>query len=251
MQLTPIGHIRSCYSEKFGIPRQPGLVPEAAAVLEIAPPYHDPQAFRGLEAFSHIWILFLFHANAGKAWRPTVRPPRLGGNRRIGLFASRSGFRPNPIGQSVVELTGLEARADRFLLHLRGIDLLDGTPVLDVKPYLPYADSLPHATAGYAEETPAPRLAVNFAEGADAVCRKLDPRRYPQARQLIAALLAHDPRPAYREAGDDEFGMRLWDLNIRFKVVGQVVVVISIDAAKKQPPSILQGYANDFQDEDK
>jgi tRNA (adenine37-N6)-methyltransferase len=223
-----IGRIRSCFPEKFGIPRQPGLVPEATAALEIHPPFNDPEAFRGLEGFSHIWILFVFHACRSTPWRATVRPPRLGGNRRMGIFATRSGFRPNPIGQSVVELTGIEAQQTCCLLHLKGIDLLDGTPVLDVKPYLPYAECLPQAIAGYAQQAPVLLPGVTFSDAAAENCRRLEGPAYPDLRRLIAALIAQDPRPAYRGDKAAEFGMRLWDLNIRFKAAEGNIQVVSI-----------------------
>jgi tRNA (adenine37-N6)-methyltransferase len=234
----PIGRIRSCFSEKFGIPRQPGLVSEATAALELYPPFHDPEAFRGLQDFSHIWILFFFHACAHKAWRPTVRPPRLGGNRRMGIFATRSGFRPNPIGQSVVELTGIEARRELFVLHLKGIDLLDGTPVLDIKPYLPYAECLSQARAGYAQQPPEATPTVTFSNEALKSCHKLEERRYGRLRELISALLAQDPRPAYRGSdGSAEFGMRLWDLNVRFKTQAQNFEVISVERCPADEPT--------------
>ena len=231
----PIGRIRSCFTQKFGIPRQPGLVPEAGAILEIHPPFHDPEAFRGLEGFSHVWILFVFHACTGN-WRPTVRPPRLGGNRRMGIFATRSGFRPNPLGQSVVELSGLEARSSSFVLHLKGIDLLDGTPVLDVKPYLPYADCLPRASSGYASGPPSEAPAVVFSTPAAEACRRLEGPQYPGLRRLIGAVLAQDPRPAYR-ADPAEFGMRLWDLNVRFKASPGRIEVISVQPCSGEDAS--------------
>lgn len=227
-RFQPIGTIRSCFTEKFGIPRQPGLVPEARAALEIGPPFDKAEAFRGLDAFSHLWLIFVFHACLGHAWKATVRPPRLGGNRRMGVFASRSGFRPNPIGQSVAKLLGIERRKGILRLRLGGIDLLDGTPVLDIKPYLPYADAIPEATAGYAPEAPA-AMPVVFAAQAEAVCRNADPAAYPDLKVLIAGLLAQDPRPAYKQGHEGKpFGMRLWDLNIRFRVSSDRIVVESI-----------------------
>ena len=145
----PIGIVHSPFKEKFGIPRQPGLVPEAKARLEVLPPYDRSEAFCGLEDFSHIWVTFVFHEAICTRWQPTVRPPRLGGNRRIGVFSSRSPFRPNPIGMSVVALEGISNIEGKIELQLAGVDLLDGTPVLDIKPYIPYADSLPDARSGF------------------------------------------------------------------------------------------------------
>ena len=159
----PVGVIHSCFKEKFGIPRQPGLAPDARAVLELLPPYNRAEAVRGLEGFSHVWLSFIFHACLGEPWKPTVRPPRLGGNRRLGVFATRSTHRPNPIGLSAVELEKIEAAPGRVLLHLKGVDLLDGTPVLDIKPYLPYSDNIPGALGGFAPEMPAAPFEVSFA----------------------------------------------------------------------------------------
>jgi tRNA-Thr(GGU) m(6)t(6)A37 methyltransferase TsaA len=225
----PIGCIRSCFTEKFGIPRQPGLVPDAKAVLYINRPFQDHEAFRRLETFSHIWIIFVFHQCLQTSWKSTVRPPRLGGNRRVGVFASRSGFRPNPIGQSAVELVGIEKSHGKVSLHLKGVDLLDGTPVLDIKPYLPYADSLPQAQAGYASTPPPADRAVRFSNEAAQTCRLLESRSYPQLERLIIDVLSMDPRPGYADAVEKRsFGMRLWDLNIKFKVVDDQMIVESI-----------------------
>ena len=163
----PIGIIHSCFSEKFGIPRQPGLVPVARAILEMRPPYDRDEAVNGLETFSHLWIIFVFHANPKGKWQPTVRPPRLGGNRRLGVFATRSGFRPNPIGLSVVRLEGIRRYKNKLLLDLSGVDLLDRTPVLDIKPYLPYVDSVPDAIGGFADRRPASAVTVVFSDHAN------------------------------------------------------------------------------------
>ncbi len=229
---TPIGHIRSCFTEKFGIPRQPGLAPSATAQIELLPAYARPEAFRHLDRFSHIWVLFVFHRCRRAGWQPTVRPPRLGGNRRVGVFASRSGFRPNPIGQSVVELVAIQSRGKHTRLQIAGIDLLDGTPVLDIKPYLPYADSRPEAAGGYAATAPALVRRVRFSDQARAACDVLEQSAHPRLGRLIAELLALDPRPGY--ATDDSpriHGMRLWDLNIRFSVNADQILVTAIDPA--------------------
>ena len=164
----PIGVVYSCFSEKFGIPRQPGLVPAARATLEILPPYDRDEAFRGLDDFSHLWIVFVFHGIDAEKWQPTVRPPRLGGNTRVGVFASRSGFRPNPIAISSVVLESIRRDHGKMVLELSGIDILDQTPVLDIKPYLPYADSIPDANGGYAGEPPRPSIAIDFSNRDDA-----------------------------------------------------------------------------------
>jgi tRNA (adenine37-N6)-methyltransferase len=226
----PIGTIHSCFPEKFGIPRQPGLAPDATAVLEIHPPYLNQETFRNLELFSHIWILFVFHRCLRTSWKATVRPPRLGGNRRVGVFSSRSGFRPNPIGQSAVELVSIEKSPGKILLHLKGVDLLDGTPVLDIKPYLPYADSLPQARSGFAPDPPPKTMAVRFSEQAARTCRSLEAQSDPRLERLIVDLLALDPRPGY--APDSEkrsYGMRLYDLNVRFEVHDDHIMVTAIE----------------------
>lgn len=225
----PIGCIRSCFKEKFGIPRQPGLVSEARAVLEILPHYQNAEAFRGLAEFSHIWVIFVFHQCDRRKWKSTVRPPRLGGNQRIGVFATRSGFRPNPIGQSVVSLTRIEKCKKRLALHLEGVDLLDGTPVLDIKPYLPYADSIANARGGYAHEPPAAQWPVQFSVVAVQACQFYE-ERHPGLQVLISQLLAYDPRPGYRPTQSQKvFGMRLWDLNIKFRFEPNAIVVETIE----------------------
>ncbi len=154
--LEPIGYVRSCFREKFGTPRQPGLIPSATGEIVVHPPYHTPHAFTQLEQFSHIWVLFLFHQALRDEWKPRVRPPRLGGNQSLGVFASRSPFRPNNIGLSPLKLERIEYGERPGRLFVSGIDLLDGTPVLDIKPYVPYADALPEARNDIADAA-APR----------------------------------------------------------------------------------------------
>jgi tRNA-Thr(GGU) m(6)t(6)A37 methyltransferase TsaA len=224
-EFNAIGTIRSCYTEKFGIPRQPGLVKCATASLELIAPYNQPEAFRGLEAFSHLWILFLFHQTASSEWNATVRPPRLGGNERVGVFASRSNFRPNPIGLSVVELLGIEGT----VLQLGGGDFLDGTPVLDIKPYLPYSDRIPEATGAFADAAPLPGNRVVFSPEVEAALPALETGTRPALRQLVADMLAFNPRPAYQ---NDEpgrtYGTRVFDLDVRWKHEGENVTVLEI-----------------------
>ena len=227
--LETIGIIHSPFKEKFGIPRQPGLVPEAVATLELLPPYDRPEAVAGLDGYSHVWIQFLFHRTMREQWQPTVRPPRLGGNRRVGVFASRSPFRPNPLGLSVVELRGVHC--DRGVeLELGGVDLLDGTPVVDIKPYVPYVDSIPDARGGFAPAAPERRLPVRFTPLAERQLRqRADGER---VRELIRGLLEIDPRPAYRgeEEGERVFGMRLHDFDLRWRVMQGRVEVLELAA---------------------
>ncbi len=223
--LHPIGTIHSCYGEKFGIPRQPGLVKSATATLELLPPCNTPDALRGLDGFSHLWVIFLFHQSSDHPWKATVRPPRLGGNERIGVFASRSNFRPNPIGLSVVELLGVDGTE----LHLGGGDFLDGTPVLDIKPYIPYADRIPTATGAFANHAPEASNTVAFSDAAERAIETLENEDRPALQQLIADMLAYNPRPAYQSDDPDRiFGTRLFDLNVQWKQSDRVVHVLKI-----------------------
>lgn len=227
-----IGVIHSCFKEKFGIPRQPGLVPEAKATLELLSPYNRPESLVELAGFSHLWIIFVFHQALRDQWRPTVRPPRLGGNRRIGVFASRAPYRPNPIGLSLVSLEGMDASEGKCLLHLGGVDLLDGTPVLDIKPYLPYAEAIPDARAGYAFEAPGAATKVIFSPEAEAQSAAAE-SVHPGLTRLIRQLIAADPRPAYHVGPmlRSHYGMRLWEYNVRWEVQDDsacVVVAVEI-----------------------
>lgn len=197
-QFEQIGVIRSPYKEKFAVPRQPGLVKSSGGELHFIAPYNQADAVRGLEAFSHLWIVFVFHQTMEGGWRPTVRPPRLGGNARMGVFATRSTFRPNPIGMSLVELKGIRAQKEHVVLELGSLDLVDGTPVIDIKPYLPFAEALPDARASYAQEAPQADMPVHFTPELTAQITLLE-KRYPQLCNFIVEVLAQDPRPAYRK----------------------------------------------------
>jgi tRNA-Thr(GGU) m(6)t(6)A37 methyltransferase TsaA len=216
--MRPIGRIESDYPDKFGVPRQPGLAPAARARLILTAPFDDPLAIRGLEAFSHLWLTFVFHLSPGpERWSPLVRPPRLGGNAKLGVFATRSTHRPNRIGLSLVELAGIDTTGG-VTLHLAGCDLVNGTPVLDIKPYLPWAEALPEARAGFAPEAP-PILPVSFSPEAEtALAGRTDG---DSLRELIRQVLAQDPRPSYHKhtrhgAENRRYGVRLRDLNVRF-----------------------------------
>jgi tRNA-Thr(GGU) m(6)t(6)A37 methyltransferase TsaA len=194
------------------------------------PPYDRNEAFSGIDAFSHLWIVFVFHGIPPGKWQPTVRPPRLGGNRRMGLFASRSPFRPNPIGLSVVGLDGLRWEKKRLCLQLSGVDLLDGTPVLDIKPYLPYADSLPDAVGGFAPAPPRPALSVRFTPATKQACLAQD-KRHSGFTALLTKVLEADPRPAYARAhsGKTDYGVRIYDVNVRWTVREHAIVVQSVE----------------------
>ncbi|MFC0337210.1 tRNA-Thr(GGU) m(6)t(6)A37 methyltransferase TsaA [Kushneria avicenniae] len=213
--LDIIGTVESCYPDKFGIPRQPGLAPQATARLRLDAPFGHRDCVRGLEHFSHLWITFIFHQSPER-WTPLIRPPRLGGNHRIGVFASRSTHRPNRLGLSLVELAGIEYDPAPVLI-LRGHDLVDGTPVVDIKPYLPWADSADNARAGFAPEPP-PRLDVRMSNE----CRQALEARHDgeSLGALIREVLSQDPRPAYRRNRRDDrsYGVRLHDLDVRFHI---------------------------------
>ncbi len=211
-QVSPIGYVRSCFKEKFAIPRQPQLAPAARGVLELCPPFDSGDAVQGLEQVSHVWLLFLFHQALEDKPRLKVRPPRLGGNRAIGVFATRATHRPNGIGQSVVKLD----KVDRDRLWLSGIDLLDGTPVLDIKPYVPYADGVPGAHNQIATDAP-PQIAVLWQDDALASARHHALRLGEPLVELIEQCLAQDPRPAYQQpAPERRYGVRLWDVDVHW-----------------------------------
>lgn len=225
MTLDPIGVVRSCFGGKFGVPRQPGLCPSAWGELVFHETYRSREAIRGIEGFSHLWLIFGFHETAGQGWKPTVRPPRLGGNRRIGVFASRSTFRPNGLGLSLVRLEGIDATVRNApVLLLGGLDLLDGTPVYDIKPYLPYSEAVPDAAAGFADEE-IPRLQVEISADAEEEFGKLPAR----AQSVIREALALDPRPAVRK-GDSArvFGALLCGRDVRFTVRDGVCTVLEL-----------------------
>jgi tRNA-Thr(GGU) m(6)t(6)A37 methyltransferase TsaA len=230
-KFEPIGIIHSCYKEKFGIPRQAGLVPEARAELDILPTYAREEAFRGLEGFSHVWILFVFHAAMREQWSPTVRPPKLGGNRRVGVFASRSPFRPNPVGLSVVQLERIEKGTKSIKLILKGGDFLDGTPVLDVKPYVTTADSIPAATMGFADDIwKAEPLEVEFIPSVMDLLRVAE-GCHPGFAELVRQILAQDPRPGYytdAAAGRSQ-GIRLYGFDVKWTWHDGRIMVTGID----------------------
>lgn len=233
-QFDVIGHIESPYKEKFAIPRQPGLVPGGAGRLYLHPPFNDPNTVRGLEQFSHIWVLFVFHQTMQGGWKPLVRPPRLGGNEKMGVFATRSTFRPNPIGMSLVELKGISVRNNQVTLDLGSLDLVDGTPVVDIKPYLPFAEALPTATAGYAQDVPSDDMQVLFTAQVLALLSSYQ-RKYPGLKQFIEQVLMQDPRPAYKKQSTEirDYAVHLLDFNIRWRVINGVTEVFAIEPYEK------------------
>lgn len=210
--VAPVGIVRSCFKEKFAIPRQPQLAPAARGVLELLPPFDQGDAVAGLEQVSHVWLLFLFHQALEDKPRLKVRPPRLGGNKSMGVFATRATHRPNGIGQSVVRLEGVEPGR----LFLSGIDLLDGTPVLDIKPYVPYADCVSDAINLMASAAPAP-ISVAWADAALLQAREHALRLGEPLVELIEQCLAQDPRPAYQVPPPERvYGVKFWDVQVRW-----------------------------------
>jgi tRNA-Thr(GGU) m(6)t(6)A37 methyltransferase TsaA len=227
--IAPIGIIEAPYKEKFAVPRQPRLVPAAKARVRLLGEANSPEAVRGLEQFSHVWLLFLFDQNLDAGWKPTVRPPRLGGNERIGVFASRSTFRPNGIGMSAVEVKGVTKKGDQIYLELGSVDLVDGTPIIDIKPYIPYSDSIPDAQGGYAGEEPEKSQVAFSSQALAMVKKRSDP---DHVLTVIEQVLAQDPRPAYKKNKPDnkEYAVNLFDLNVKFTVTGNLITVTAIES---------------------
>jgi tRNA-Thr(GGU) m(6)t(6)A37 methyltransferase TsaA len=220
--MKPVAVIHTPFKEKFGIPRQPGLIDAAVGRVELLQPFDRPEVFEGLEGFSHIWLIWQFHAVPEGEWKPMVRPPRLGGNRKVGVFASRSPFRPNPIGLSAVKL---EAVGDGYL-EVSGVDLLDGTPILDIKPYIPYSDAIDEASDGFAAGPPKPRLDVDFSDKAQRQLRERP--NGDRERELIVACIRTDPRPAYKRGENGDYGFRLFDFDLRWQVSGSLATVLEL-----------------------
>lgn len=221
--LKVIARIRSDFPEKFGIPRQSGLVEALKARVVFEPAYRRAEALRGLEGFSHIWLIWQFSENLRPGWSPLVRPPRLGGNRRLGVFATRSPFRPNPLGLSAVRLEGIELTEDLGpVLRVSGADLMDGTPIYDVKPYLPYADAIPEALGGFAGETARPAPAVDFPPA-------LLARVPAEKRDALLGVLAQDPRPGYQTGETREYGLAFGGVNVRFTARGERLAVTAVE----------------------
>ncbi|PHR80647.1 MAG: tRNA (N6-threonylcarbamoyladenosine(37)-N6)-methyltransferase TrmO [Colwellia sp.] len=227
IEFNIIGHVNSPYKEKFAIPRQPGLVTSVKATITLTGDANNAELVRELKQFSHIWVLFVFHGTQQQGWKPLVRPPRLGGNKKIGVLATRSTFRPNPIGMSVVKLDAIDIKAKQVILHISAIDLLDKTPIVDIKPYVPYSDSIPHAHAGFAQIQPSTNLQVTFNDLAQMALTKYS-NNFPDLALFIEQVLAQDPRPAYKQGKHDDkiYGMNLYDLNIQWQMQGLTTIEV-------------------------
>jgi len=216
-----IARIHNAYVGKFGIPRQSGLVEEVVSDIVFEPEYRVAEALRGIEEFSHLWLIWAFDRAERETWSPTVRPPRLGGNKRVGVFATRSPFRPNAIGLSCVRLLGMEKTTRGMVLKVAGADLMNGTPIYDIKPYLPYADCRPEATGGFTDRTEKRQVTVVFSEAVASVLPEGE-------RQALEAVLRQDPRPAYQEDPLREYAFEFGGHSVRFRVEDGVLTVTSL-----------------------
>ena len=220
--LHPIARMKSDFPTKFGIPRQSGLVEELRSTICFEPEYRNPDTLRGIEGYSHLWLIWQFSEAVREDWSPTVRPPRLGGNTRMGVFATRSPFRPNSIGLSCVRLLGVEQTPEGTVLHVAGADLMDGTPILDIKPYIPYSDSHPNASGGFTDTADDYLLQVDFPEELLSLL--------PENKRAAAkALLSHDPRPSYQRKPNRTYGLSFAGFNIRFKVSETTLTVTEVE----------------------
>ena len=223
-RLRPIARMRCDLGEKFGVPRQAGVVPELEGMVVFEPEFRDPEALRGIEGFSHLWLIWQFSENLREEddWSPTVRPPRLGGNIRMGVFSTRSPFRPNALGLSCVRLLGLEKDPELgTVLRIGGADLMDGTPIYDIKPYVPYADCHPEALSGFAPDA-GETLTVDFPP-------ELEARVPPEKREALRGVLANDPRPRYHDDPSRVYGLRFGAQNIKFTVDGKRLTVTDVE----------------------
>lgn len=229
LTLKPIAIIHTPYKEKFCVPRQPDLVQEGIGLIELIPPYNAIEMVRGLEQFSHLWLIFQFNQVIKGKWQPTVRPPRLGGNQRIGVLATRATHRPNPLGLSKVKLEKIEHKQGKVLLSVAAVDLVDKTPIFDIKPYIAYADSEPQAQSGFAQQKPADLLQVEFSVTAQQDLQKLT-QKPPHFARFIRQVLQQDPRPAYHQKQDYKrvYGMKLYDFNIRWRIKPSAVNIAEV-----------------------
>ncbi len=223
MEMNPIAHIHNDYTAKFGIPRQSGLVEQVESTIIFEPEYRNPDALRGMNGYSHLWLLWIFSEAVRDGWSPTVLPPRLGGKTRMGVFATRSPFRPNPIGLSSVKLLGIDLHTkDGPVIHVAGADLMDGTPILDVKPYLPYTDSHPEAVGGFADPVRDYHLEVVFPE-------EWMVQVPSRLREPVLGLLAQDPRPSYQNDPERVYGVAFGGYDFRFRVSDGTLTVCEVE----------------------
>ncbi len=222
VEIQVIARMHSDFATKFGIPRQSGLVEELQSTIVFEPEFRNTDALRGIEDFSHLWLIWQFSEAVRTGWSPTVRPPRLGGNTRMGVFATRSPFRPNNLGLSSVKLLGMEHTAQYgTVLHVGGADLMDGTPIFDIKPYIPYGDCHPDATGGFTDTAGDFLLTIDFPESLLALLPE-------EKRSAVVGVLSHDPRPSYQKNPDRIYGLTFGGFDIRFQVLEKVLHVLSV-----------------------
>ena len=226
--IRPIAYMRSDFPTKFGIPRQSGLAENLQSTIIFEPEFRNPEALRGIEDFTHIWIIWQFSKAVRNEWSPTVRPPRLGGNTRLGVFATRSPFRPNSLGLSSVRLVAVEDTKEfGTVLHVAGADLMDGTPIFDIKPYIPYADSHPEASGGFTDSADNFLLEVDFPENLLSLL--------PEDKRAAAVeVLSHDPRPSYQSSSERIYGLPFSNFDLRFQVSGKKLTVIDVINLRKE-----------------
>ena len=226
--IRPIARMRSDFPTKFGIPRQSGLVEELRSTIVFEPEFRNPDTLRGIDGFSHLWLIWQFSEAVRDHWSPTVRPPRLGGNARMGVFATRSPFRPNNLGLSCVKLLGIEQTDENgAVLHVAGADLMDGTPIFDIKPYIPYSDSYPDALGGFTDTAGQFILQVNFPE-------ELLQRLPESKRSAAIAVLSHDPRPSYQRKAGRVYGLSFAGYDLRFTVEDDLLTVVDATPLKNE-----------------
>ena len=248
IKLNVIGSVVSPYQEKFSIPRQPGIVSAAKGQILLHADANNIELVRGLEQFSHLWLIFIFHGTQSQGWKSLVRPPRLGGNKKIGVLATRSTFRPNPVGMSVVQLDNirqvrLSDGSKQVILDISGLDLLNGTPIVDIKPYVPYCDNIDNAIAGYAQNRPPIMLNVSFTPSVENELTKHH-AEFPELKELINQVLKQDPRPAYKHktVDDKTYGMSLYQFNIQWQMTSLTeIMVINIAVNPDTPPESVCG----------
>ena len=222
-----IGIIHSCYKEKFGIPRQSGLVSEATAKIELFKPFNHPDTIRGLDAFSHIWVTFVFDQHIGKGFNNLVSPPRLNGKEQVGVYATRSPYRPNPIGLSVVQLEQIECKDEKLFLYIKGADILDQTPILDIKPYIQYADSLDNTRNGFISQIAENDFNISFSELAKNQIETAA-NKIPEIRQFILQFLSQDPRPHYNKLIKKNYSSKVYQYDLHWTINENNIEVTSL-----------------------
>lgn len=222
-----IGIVNSCYKDKFAIPRQAGLVPSATAFIELLEPYNNIDMVKGLDGFSHLWLSFIFHKHVGKGWNHMVKPPRLDGKQKFGVFATRASFRPNPIGLSLVKFESIEQTNKQLFIHISGADLLDQTPIIDIKPYIPYSDSIPNALGGFTDDIKESTHHIKYSLEAEKDCLSAT-LSYPDITNFINQLLSLDHRAYYYKKIDKIYSTTIYDFDLKWRIIDTNVIIVSL-----------------------